>query len=134
MTAQALCELSSYFHRNLNPPKLVDVGFTPVARGDTIARMVKKFALPANPLIPGFREMTRADVPQVGALLRKYMARFDMVQTFEKDEEVEHWFLSGRGTGDRQPGGGKGRDGQVVWAYVVEVNRNRPIVAVECFE
>jgi glycylpeptide N-tetradecanoyltransferase len=89
--------------------------------------MVKKFALPAKPLIRGFREMTKADVPQVGVLLRKYMARFDIVQTFEKDEEIEHWFLSGRGTGDYQPGGGKGRDGQVVWAYVVEVRiRTRP--------
>jgi glycylpeptide N-tetradecanoyltransferase len=84
--------------------------------------MVKKYALPSKPLLPGFREMTKADVPQVGALLRKYMARFDIVQTFEKDEEVEHWFLSGRGTGNREPGGGQGRDGQVVWAYVVEVS------------
>ncbi len=84
--------------------------------------MVKKYALPSKPLLVGFREMTKADVPQVGALLRKYMARFDIVQTFEKDEEVEHWFLSGRGTGERNPGDGQGREGQVIWTYVVEVS------------
>lgn len=61
--------------------------------------------------------MVHADVPQVGELLRKYLARFDIIQTFAKDEEVEHWFLSGQGREEN----GK-REGQVVWAYVVEVS------------
>lgn len=109
-----------YWHRNLNPPKLVDIGFTPMARGDTVARMVKRYAVPETTQIPGLREMTKEDVPAVAALLRKYMARFDILQTFETDAEVEHWFLSGRGEGPWNPGNGVGHKGQVVWAYVVE--------------
>jgi glycylpeptide N-tetradecanoyltransferase len=60
--------------------------------------------------------MVKADVPQVGKLLRNYLSRFDIVQTFDRDEEVEHWFLSGQG---KDENGNK--VGQVVWAYVVEV-------------
>ena len=60
--------------------------------------------------------MIPSDIPQVGELLRKYVARFDIAQTFAKDDEVEHWFLSGQG---REENGQ--RVGQVVWAYVVEV-------------
>lgn len=48
-----------------------------------------------------------------------YMQRFEMQQVFKTDEEVAHWFLSGRGEGDNAEG--CGRRGQVVWAYVVEV-------------
>ncbi|WVF69076.1 glycylpeptide N-tetradecanoyltransferase [Kwoniella sp. CBS 6097] len=104
-----------YFHRNLNPPKLVDIGFSPLPRSMTIARLVKQYSVPKETQIPGFREMTQADVPQVGNLLRKYLAKFDVAQTFGKDEEVEHWFLSGQG---REVDGQ--RVEQVVWAYVVE--------------
>ncbi len=49
-------------------------------------------------------------------MLRRYLARFDVAQTFGKDEEVEHWFLSGQG---REVDGK--RVEQVTWAYVVEV-------------
>ncbi|ORY31759.1 Myristoyl-CoA:protein N-myristoyltransferase, N-terminal domain-domain-containing protein [Naematelia encephala] len=106
---------SRYYHRNLNPPKLVDIGFAALPRGMTIARLVRQYAVSSHPRIPGFREMMQSDVPQVGALLRRYLSRFEVTQTFAKDEEIEHWFLSGHGRdvdGERKE--------QVVWAYVVE--------------
>jgi glycylpeptide N-tetradecanoyltransferase len=78
--------------------------------------MIRQFAVPSHPRIPGFREMMHADVPQVSSLLRRYLSRFEVTQVFAKDEEVEHWFLSGQGREE----GGK-RVEQVVWAYVVEV-------------
>ncbi|KAL7420444.1 glycylpeptide N-tetradecanoyltransferase [Cryptotrichosporon argae] len=104
-----------YYHRNLNPPKLVDIGFSPVPRGSTVARMVRQYATGAATRIPGFREMTAADVSQAGDLLRRYLSRFDVAQTFADNAEVEHWFISGLG----RDVGGK-RVEQVVWAYVVE--------------
>lgn len=55
-------------------------------------------------------------MPQVGALLRRYLDRFDVAQAFRDDDEVEHWLLSGQG---KEVGGR--RVEQVVWAYVVEV-------------
>lgn len=61
--------------------------------------------------------MKKEDVPQVGALLRRYLDRFDVAQAFKNDDEVEHWFLSGQG---KEVGGR--RVEQVVWAYVVEVS------------
>ena len=108
---------SRYYHRNLNPTKLVDIGFSPLGRGQTISRLVRHYAVPSHPQIPGFREMTQADIPQVGELLRRYLARFQIVQDFSKDEEIAHWFLSGQGKGKEVDGK---RPGQVVWAYVVE--------------
>lgn len=62
--------------------------------------------------------MTDKDIPQVTELYTKYMERFDMVPVMNS-QEIKHQFLSGSGkagTGDKWR-----RDGQVVWAYVVEV-------------
>jgi glycylpeptide N-tetradecanoyltransferase len=105
-----------YFHRSLNPPKLVDIGFSPLPRSMTVARLVRQYAVASHPRLPGFREMVKADIPQVGDLLRRYLNRFDIAQSFTKEEEVEHWFLSGHGRED-----GEKRVEQVVWAYVVDV-------------
>lgn len=107
-----------YFHRNLNPPKLVDIGFTYLPRSMTIARLVKQQAVPPHARTPGFREIVPADIPQVGELLRRYLSRFAVAPTFLDEEELEHWFLSGMG---KEVEGGK-RVEQVVWAYVVEVS------------
>ncbi|CAG8785000.1 1100_t:CDS:2, partial [Acaulospora colombiana] len=38
-----------YYHRLLNVPKLVEVKFTSVPRGSTMARMIRQFALPSTP-------------------------------------------------------------------------------------
>jgi glycylpeptide N-tetradecanoyltransferase len=83
----------------------------------TMARMKKHYSAPELPKIPGFREMGKGDVSAVRELLTKFLGRFDVAQLFNKDEEVEHWFLSGQGREE----GGK-RVEQVVWAYVVEVS------------
>ena len=65
----------------------------------------------------GLREMDEKDVPEVTALWGKYMARFSMAPVMTEDD-VRHYFLSGRGRGEVQKGR---REGQVVWSYVVEV-------------
>ncbi|BEI80486.1 hypothetical protein CcaverHIS002_0110150 [Cutaneotrichosporon cavernicola] len=104
-----------YYHRSLNPAKLVDIGFSPLRKGETIARLVRKYNPGEQTKTPGFREMVPADVSQVAALLRRYLGRFDCAQLFNTDEDVEHWFISGMG----KEANGK-RENQVVWAYVVE--------------
>lgn len=108
-----------YYHRSLNPAKLVDIGFSPLRKGETIARLVRKYNPGEQTKTPGFREMVPADVPQVAALLRRYLGRFDCAQLFNTDEDVEHWFISGMG----KEVNGK-RENQVVWAYVVEVGES----------
>jgi glycylpeptide N-tetradecanoyltransferase len=94
-----------YFHRSLNPKKLVATGFSSVPRDSTLAAMIRKDALPTTPSVPGLRELREDDVPQVATLLRTYLSRFDLAPNWT-DEEVRHTFLSG--------------EGKVTWTYVVE--------------
>ncbi len=54
-----------YWHRNLNPKKLVNVGFSHLTRRMTLPRAVKLYKLPAAPLTPGIRPMEQKDVKQV---------------------------------------------------------------------
>lgn len=106
-----------YYHRTINATKLLDIGFSAVPHGMSRGEHIRRFELPDATAVPGLREMTDADVPQVGRLVRRYMARFDLSSRFS-DAEVRHLFLSGRGTdvdGERR--------GQVTWSYVVADER-----------
>lgn len=81
-----------YYHRSLNPKKLVDVGFTRLSSRMTMARMIKLYRLPAEPQIPGIRPMEAKDVDQVHVLLNDYLRKFDLKILFHRDE-VAHWLL-----------------------------------------
>lgn len=73
---------------------------------------------PAQPQLPGFREIEAQDVDAVAVLLRRYMSRFDLLPVMS-NEEVRHNFISGKGTGPVVNGR---RNQQVTWTYVVEVS------------
>lgn len=89
----------------------------------TLARMIRVHKVPEVPLLAkkGLREMEEADVEEVSELYLRYMKRFDMAPVMSK-EELQHQFLSGRGTGQRKAAWKGRRQGQVVWTYVVEVS------------
>lgn len=53
--------------------------------------------------------MEKKDVNAVSNLLRRYLDRFDLAQTF-KQEEIEHWLLHNEQLSAER----------VIWAYVVE--------------
>ncbi len=110
-----------YYHRTLNPGKLIEVGFTAVPRGMSRSAFEARYALPKQTSLRGLREMREADVPQVGKLLRRFMRKYDMAPRFT-DEEVQHLFLSGRGRKDEATG--KTLE-QVTWTYVVENEQGR---------
>ncbi|ORY78456.1 Myristoyl-CoA:protein N-myristoyltransferase, N-terminal domain-domain-containing protein [Leucosporidium creatinivorum] len=103
-----------YYHRNLNPQKLVKTGFSAIPRNSSLARMVQHYKMPEETKIPGLREIRKGDLKQASRLLRAYLARFEMAPVMS-NKEVEHALWSGRGRDE----GGK-RVGQVVWTYVVE--------------
>nr|ASF90212.1 hypothetical protein SPAR04175 [Bartheletia paradoxa] len=105
---------SRYYHRSLNPIKLVEIGFSSVPRSMTLARMVRLYSLPTATSTPGFREMEEKDVPAVGKLLRRFLTRFEMAPHLN-DDECRHMFMSGRGVDEDGV-----RKGQVTWCYVVE--------------
>eukprot|EP00920_Eleutheroschizon_duboscqi_P030663 GHVT01074118.1.p1 GENE.GHVT01074118.1~~GHVT01074118.1.p1 ORF type:complete len:510 (-),score=122.80 GHVT01074118.1:357-1886(-) len=95
-----------YWHRSLNPRKLIDVGFSGLGRNMTVSRAVKLFRLPENTKTPGLRLMTKHDVKGVSKLLQEYLASFRLHMNFS-EAEVEHWFVP-------RP--------KVVYTYVTEVD------------
>ncbi|GBF95994.1 glycylpeptide N-tetradecanoyltransferase-like [Raphidocelis subcapitata] len=79
-----------YWHRSLNPKKLIEIGFSSLAPRMTMARTIKLYKLPPTPATAGLRPMRPSDSPAVAALLNSYLARFKVAQHFTADE-VEHW-------------------------------------------
>ncbi|KAJ1965518.1 glycylpeptide N-tetradecanoyltransferase [Dipsacomyces acuminosporus] len=95
-----------YFHRSLNPKKLMETGFSQKLEGPQLAKLLTLMRLPSMTSTPGLRAMRKGDVGQVRKLLNRYLKnRCDVVPIFRTDAEVAHWFLP--------------RDG-VIWTYVVD--------------
>ncbi|XP_026661408.1 glycylpeptide N-tetradecanoyltransferase 1-like [Phoenix dactylifera] len=88
-TPVATCQ---YWHRSLNPKKLIDVGFSRVGDRMTMSRTIRLYKLPESPATPGLRKMELHDVAAVTRLLRKYLGRFVAAPDFDEND-VEHWLL-----------------------------------------
>jgi len=93
-----------YYHRSLNPKKLIDVGFSHLGPRMTMARTIKLYKVPDTTQLPGMRQMEPRDVPRVSELVIGYLKKFPLHPEFTP-EEVAHWMLP--------------RDG-VVYSYVRE--------------
>ncbi|CAL5224452.1 g7141 [Coccomyxa viridis] len=83
---------AQYWHRSLNPKKLISVGFSRLAPRMTLARTLKLFKLPEEPQTPGLRPLTKQDVPQVTELLREYLSTYELAPVFT-EEEVLHYLM-----------------------------------------
>ncbi|GLT98705.1 hypothetical protein SLE2022_161970 [Rubroshorea leprosula] len=83
---------SQYWHRSLNPKKLIDVGFSRLGARMTMSRTIKLCKLSDSPATPGFRKMELRDVPAVTRLLRNYQHQFAVAPDFDEND-VEHWLL-----------------------------------------
>ncbi|KAM0938263.1 putative glycylpeptide N-tetradecanoyltransferase [Dioscorea sansibarensis] len=81
-----------YWHRSLNPKKLIDVGFSRLGARMTMSRTVKLYKLPESTVTKGFRKMELRDVPAVTRLLKEYLRQFAVAPEFDEDD-VEHWLL-----------------------------------------
>ncbi|VVC32295.1 Myristoyl-CoA:protein N-myristoyltransferase,Myristoyl-CoA:protein N- [Cinara cedri] len=81
-----------YWHRSLNPKKLIDVKFSHLSRNMTMQRTLKLHKLPESTRTPGFRKLLAEDLPQARKLLSDYLQTFDLSSTFS-EEEFKHWFL-----------------------------------------
>ncbi|KAI9258161.1 acyl-CoA N-acyltransferase [Phascolomyces articulosus] len=107
-----------YYHRSLNPKKLVECNFSRIPQKWTLARMIKHYKVPDQTTVPGLREMRDQDVPQVQTLLNAYLSRFDMAPVFETEDDVRHWVLPHK---------------DVVWGYVVENPETKKITDMFSF-
>lgn len=98
--------MNRYYHRSLNPKKLIDVGFSRLPRNMSMARTILRFRVAAEPKTPGVRAMEPRDCEAAHALLVDYFRRrdFKLHQNFSLDE-FAHMLLPRKG---------------VVSSYVVE--------------
>jgi len=85
-----------YYHRSLNPKKLIDVGFSHLGPRMTMARTIKLYKVPEVPQIPGMRQMRESDIPRVTELVIGYLKKFSLHPEFTADE-VGHWMLPREG-------------------------------------
>ncbi|KAK3867540.1 hypothetical protein Pcinc_026996 [Petrolisthes cinctipes] len=81
-----------YWHRSLNPRKLIEVKFSHLGKNMTMQRTLKLYRLPTETTTSGFRRLVRQDVDRCHKLLAKYLRKFDLAPVFSK-EEFMHWFL-----------------------------------------
>lgn len=58
-----------YWHRSLNPKKLIEIKFSHLSRNMTMQRTLKLYKLPETTKVPGFRKMVYTDVPQAQKIL-----------------------------------------------------------------
>jgi len=88
-----------YWHRSLNPKKLIEVGFSQLRPRMTMARTIKLYALQPKPVTQGLRPLRRADCPSACQLLNNYLQKFHIRMLFNS-EEFEHWFSPVKGVVD----------------------------------
>lgn len=84
-----------YYHRSLNPKKLVEIKFSHIPPRMTLQRVIKLYRLPEKPVTPNLRPLEKRDVPQVTTLLNNYLQKFGMFPVFT-EHDVEHWFTPQR--------------------------------------
>jgi len=98
---------AKYYHRSLNPKKLIEVKFSSLPKNSTMSRTIKLYKLPEEPLIPGIRLMKKKDIAEVHKLLNDYLKKFRIHLTYTEDD-IRHWFMPRE---------------KVVTTYVVEQNK-----------
>jgi glycylpeptide N-tetradecanoyltransferase len=97
---------TTYWHRSLNPKKLIDVRFSSLPQGMPKARYLKMLKLPKEPSTKGIKKMETHHVPQVHKLLHDYFKQTLQVYFEFTEEEVKHFFVP--------------KDDGVLEAFVVE--------------
>lgn len=93
-----------YWHRSLNPAKLIDIGFSRLPKRMTRAMLLKLMKVPEEPLIPGLRPLSEQTLESAHKLVTTFLEKFQLVPEYSL-EDFRHWFFP--------------RD-EVVYSFVVE--------------
>lgn len=80
-----------YWHRSLNPKKLIEIEFSRLSKNMTMQRTLKLYRLGEAPKTPGFRAMRSTDAAAVVRLLNDYLKKFELAPVFS-EREFQHWF------------------------------------------
>jgi len=81
-----------YYHRSLNPKKLIQVGFSRLGPRMTLSRTIRLYALPQDITMTGLEPLSPPYVSSARELLSQYLTRFRLYVSFS-EEEFSHWFL-----------------------------------------
>ncbi|EGG14860.1 glycylpeptide N-tetradecanoyltransferase [Cavenderia fasciculata] len=79
-----------YYHRSLNPKKLVEVGFSQIPANITMSLLIKLHKVP-EATKHAFRPLEKKDVPSATLLVQKYLSKYSLAPTFD-EHEIWHWF------------------------------------------
>jgi hypothetical protein len=88
-----------YWHRSLNPRKLVDVRFCQLPPRVTMNKFLKEHALNMEPATGGLRPLAPGDVPSAALALNAYLARFAL-RPVMSEADAAHWLLPRAGVVD----------------------------------
>jgi glycylpeptide N-tetradecanoyltransferase len=86
---------ATYSHRSLNPKKLIEVGFSALPMGESMASHLKKNKLPveSDVQVSGvFREMQKKDISAVFKLLQAHLKKYKLQPVYTQ-QEVAHLLL-----------------------------------------
>ena len=86
------CAKARYWHRSINVKKLVDIRFTQLGRGMSMAETIEHYAMPKKIRVQGLRKMEAKDVPTVTRLLNSYFSKFKLAPV-KTEEDVRHWLV-----------------------------------------
>lgn len=67
---------ATYYHRSLDPKKLIEIKFSALQPGQTLAMVKKLYSVPEELTIPELRPMTKNDIFGVGKLLNEGLSYF----------------------------------------------------------
>jgi glycylpeptide N-tetradecanoyltransferase len=83
-----------YYHRSLNPKKLIEVGFSRLQPRMTITGTIRLYreSLPKEPQTKGIRPLELKDCKEAFQLLNTHLQKYQLVQVFD-EEEFKHWFM-----------------------------------------
>merc|ERR1712012_1293103 len=74
-----------YWHRSINPKKLIEVKFSHLSRNMTMQRHLKLYKLADSTKIEGLRPLTSQDVAGACKLLNEYLTGYKMVPVYDED-------------------------------------------------
>ncbi|KAF2074237.1 hypothetical protein CYY_004447 [Polysphondylium violaceum] len=80
-----------YWHRSLNPKKLIEVGFSSLPPKMTMSLMIKYYRVAEQLKNATMRKLEKKDCESATALLNQYLSKYRVAPTFTT-EEFWHWF------------------------------------------
>jgi len=85
-----------YYHRSLNPKKLISVGFSRLAPRMTMKMTQKLYAVPKEPQLKGIRPIEMKDTESACELLNQYLTKFHLHPVFSL-AEFQYWLMPREG-------------------------------------